>query len=112
MNGRWGLHGVEGWLVQVFLVGAVASSIILDVAGLDIKWYVPGIFMVLFVIYRRLNEIDNQPAGVESRFYSSNSEFYSSTQRRMQSATMHIWVTYVRLVPPPGFGSPARLSQF
>jgi hypothetical protein len=30
----------------------------------------------------------------------------------MQSATTHIWVTYVRLIPPPGFESPEADSYF
>jgi hypothetical protein len=30
----------------------------------------------------------------------------------MQAATTHIWVTYVRLVPPPGFESPEADSYF
>lgn len=110
---RWNVKLVEDWMLQAFLVGAVATSIILSVLGVDEKWYIPAIFAVLYIIYRQISDVSNRTAaGVESTFYGSNSEFYSSTQRRMQSATTHIWVTYVRLVPPPGFESPEADSYF
>src|SRR6476469_4788823 len=103
---RWSFNSIEDLLLQAILVGAVATSIILSAIGIDVKWYIPAIFAVLYIIYRQISDLsDRTAAGVESTFYGSNSYFYSSSQRRMQSAKTHIWVTYVRLVPPPGFES-------
>jgi hypothetical protein len=96
----------------VFLIGAVITSIILGVINVSVRWYIPGIFMAMYLIYQTLIGTRPSRTGLESSFYGSNSEFYSSTQRRMQSATRHIWVTYVRLVPPPGFESPEADSYF
>jgi hypothetical protein len=109
---RWNVQSVQDWFFRAFLIGAVVASIILNIINLNVKWYIPAIFMALYLIYQTLIDRQPQQGDLESSFYGSNSEFYSSTQRRMQSATRHIWVTYVRLVPPPGFESPEADSYF
>jgi hypothetical protein len=108
----WDIQRVEGLVFRAFLIGAVITSVILDLLNVDVKWYVPAIFMAMYLIYQTLIGMRLREPGLESTFYGSNSEFYSSTQRKMQSATRHIWVTYVRLVPPPGFESPEADSYF
>jgi hypothetical protein len=47
---RWNVNLIEDWLLQAFLVGAVATSIILSAIGVDVKWYIPAIFAVLYII--------------------------------------------------------------
>jgi len=109
---KWTFKGVEDWLFRVLLIGAVGSSIVLDAVGVNVKWYIPAIFAALYLIYQTLISTRDRSGSLETTFYSSNSEFYASTQRRMQSAQRHIWVTYVRTVPPPGFESAEASSYF
>jgi hypothetical protein len=112
-----GLQSLEDKLTTGLLVGAAVASVVTNVVGsiasnvvgFDAKWYLPVIFLALYGIFRR---VADAPSGVTATFYRNNNEFYASSQRRMQSAQSYIWVTYVRLVPPPGFDSPEARSYF
>jgi hypothetical protein len=108
---RMDLQSLEDRLTEGFLIGAVVASIVLNIVGLDPKWYLPAIFLALYGIFRMVATQYKQSA-VTSAFYPNTSEFYASMQRRMQSAQSYIWATYVRLVPPPGFNSAEANSYF
>jgi hypothetical protein len=106
------IQRVEDRLVEACLIGAAVTSVGLNIIGVDAKWYAPGIFMALYGIFRMLTDMHERVTGLEVSFYRSNSEFYASTQRRMQVAKSHIWTTYVRTIPPPGFESAEANSYF
>jgi hypothetical protein len=104
---------VEDRLLELCLIGAVATSIILTAVGIDVKWFVPGIFLAQYGIFRILADMrETRAAGIESACYANSSEFYKAAQGRFQSAKNTAWVTYTRLTPPSELKSAESESYF
>jgi hypothetical protein len=106
-----GVQRAEGYLVQVFLVGAVITSVILNIVGVDPKWYLPGVFMALYGIYKKLDDIQ-PPADLMTSSYTSSGEYYTALQGKVQQASESVWMTYMRAAPPPGYGLPEADAYF
>jgi hypothetical protein len=103
----------EDRLVEVCLIGAVATSIILTAIGLDVKWYIPGIFLALYGIFKTLVDMrETREPGIESVSYPNSSQFYKAAMRRFQEAENSAWVTYTRTIPPCVLDSAEADSYF
>jgi hypothetical protein len=104
---------VEDRLVEVSLIGAVVTSIILNVIGIDARWYIPGIFLALYGIFQSVADIrEKRERGIESAFYRNIQEFYAAAQRQIQEAKDYVWATYTRTAPPTAFESAEANSYF
>ncbi len=104
---------IEDRLLEICLIGAVATSIILTAVGIDVKWFVPGIFLAQYGIFRILADMrEMRTAGIESASYPNSSEFYKAAQGRFQEAKNTVWVTYTRMTTPPELKSAEAESYF
>jgi hypothetical protein len=103
---------LEDRLLQVFLLLAVLGSILGNIFDIDPGWQIPLVFAALYAILRVVSQLRDQDGQLTFVYYKNNSEFYSSVQRIMQRAEETVSVTYLRLLPPPGFHSPEADSYF
>ena len=104
---------VEDRLVEVCLIGAAVTSVILDVIGVNVKWYIPGIFLALYGIFRTLADIrETREPGIESVTYRDNSKFYAAALGLFHAAENYAWVTYTRRMPPSDLDSAEAASYF
>ncbi len=76
---KWNIHSVEDWIFRAFLIGAVLASIVLDLLNLNVKWYIPAIFVAMYLIYQTL--VGTQPQDSDSKASRSTGAIASSTLR-------------------------------
>jgi hypothetical protein len=104
---------VEDRLVELSLIGAVVTSIVLNIIGVDVKWYIPGIFLALYGIFQSVADMrEKRERGIESAFYRNIQEFYAAAQRQIQEAKDYVWATYTRTTPPTAHESAEANSYF
>jgi len=106
------LQSIEDRLIEISLVGAAITSVALNIVGVDVKWYIPGIFLALYGIFRTLAQEGHEGTGLETHFYINYAVFYAAAQKQMNEARSHIWVTYTRNSPPPEHDSAEASSYF
>jgi hypothetical protein len=106
------LQAIEDRLIEIALVGAAVTSVALNIVGVDVKWYIPGIFLALYGIFRTLTQEGHEGVGLETHFYINHTAFYAAAQKQMNEARSHIWVTYTRSIPPPERDSAEASSYF
>jgi hypothetical protein len=106
------LQKVEDRLIEASLIIAAVTSVALNIVGVDVKWYIPGIFLALYGIFRMLEDMHERAPGIKTFFYRNKAEFYAATQKQLRTAQSHIWVTYTGADPPPGSDSAEAGSYF
>jgi hypothetical protein len=93
------------YIVQILLIGAAVTSIAVTILGVSVKWYLPGIFMGIYAVYRQV-AADLEDCRTSLTQYLNSAQYYSDLQQRVQRATQTVWLTYMRVKPPPGYGEP------
>jgi hypothetical protein len=106
------LEHIEAGLFRILLIGAVGTSIVTNVVGVDPKWYLPGLFMAIYGLYRKLDSLPAARSDVETLLFQSNAEYYPHIQRRVSRASSSVWMTYMRVRPPSASASAEAGSYF
>jgi Family of unknown function (DUF6879) len=106
------LQKIEHRVMLAILPAVVAGSIVANILSWDVKWQIPLIFTVLYVILTVAVEIRENQARPLSIHYRSSDEFFTSFSRFVQAAEHRICTSYVRQTPPSSFASPAAERYF
>lgn len=106
------LQSVEQKLLLLALLFVTGGSIVANLFAWDVKWQIPLIYAVLYVLLSIAVEIRDRQAPTASTHYRTSDEFFLSFARLVRTAERHIYTSYVRNTPPPSFQSPAAQQYF
>ncbi|TXS52518.1 hypothetical protein EAO75_08330 [Streptomyces sp. uw30] len=106
------LQSVEQKLLLLALLFVMGGSIVANLFAWDVKWQIPLIYAVLYVLLSVVIEIRDRQTPTPSTHFRTSDEFFLSFTRLVRTAERHIYTSYVRNTPPPSFRSPAAQQYF
>ncbi|KUN16348.1 hypothetical protein AQJ23_45260 [Streptomyces antibioticus] len=106
------LQSIAQKLLLIALLFVIGGSIVANLFAWDVKWQIPLIYAVLYVLLSVVVEIRDRQAPTTSTHYRTSDEFFLSFARFVRTAERHVYTSYVRNTPPPSFQSPAAQQYF
>ncbi|MFC8670926.1 hypothetical protein [Streptomyces sp. NPDC057199] len=106
------LQSVEQKLLLLALLFVIGGSIVANLFAWDVKWQIPLIYAVLYVLLSGVIEIRDHQTPAASTHYRTSDEFFLSFARLVRTAERHVYTSYVRNTPPQSFQSPAARQYF
>jgi len=106
------LQSVEQKLLLLALLLMIGGSIVANLFAWDVKWQVPLIYAVLYVLLSVVIEVRDRQTPTPSTHYRTSDEFFLSFTRLVRTAERNVYTSYVRNTPPQSFHSPAALQYF
>lgn len=106
------LQSIEQKLLLLALLFVIGGSIAANLFAWDVKWQIPLIYAVLYVLLSVVVDIRNRQAPTASTHFRTSDEFFLTFTRFVRTAERHIYTSYVRNTPPPSFRSPAAEQYF
>lgn len=106
------LQSVEQKLLLLALLFVIGGSIVANLFAWDVKWQIPLIYAVLYVLLSVVVEVRDRQAPTASTHYRTSDDFFLSFARFVRTAERHVYTSYVRNTPPPSFQSPAAQQYF
>jgi hypothetical protein len=106
------LQSVEQRLLLLALLFVVGGSIVANLFAWDVKWQIPLIYAVLYILLSIVIEIRDRQTPTASTHFHTSDEFFLSFTRLVHTAERHIYTSYVRNTPPQSFQSPAAQQYF
>lgn len=97
------MESIEQRLLFIALLFVIGGSVAANLFSWDVKWQVPLIYAVLYVLLSVVLEVRNHQVPPTATHYRNGDDFFASFTHLIRTAERRVYTTYMRNMPPTQF---------